>query len=58
MAQLTIYLPAPDSQALEQLALLEFRAPNVQAAVIIGAALERQGLLEQLAERPEKVAQS
>ena len=46
MTHLTIYLPELELQALQQLAILEFRAPKMQAAVIINAELERQGLLE------------
>lgn len=48
MPCITIYLPEADNQALEQLALLEFRAPKMQAAVIICAELERHGLLKPL----------
>lgn len=46
MAQITIYLPEPDNRALEELARLEFRSPKEQAALIICAELERQGLLD------------
>ncbi len=46
MARVTIYLPEPDNRALEELALLEFRSPKEQAALIICAELERQGLLD------------
>lgn len=46
MAQITIYLPEPDNRALEELARLEFRTPKEQAALIICAELERQGLLD------------
>ncbi len=46
MARVTIYLQQSDNQALQELALLEFRSPKEQAALIICAELERQGLLE------------
>ncbi len=45
MARVTIYLQQSDNQALQELALLEFRSPKEQAALIICAELERQGLL-------------
>ncbi len=53
MAQITIYLPEQDNQALEELARLEFRTPKEQAALIICAELERQGLLEPTDETKE-----
>jgi hypothetical protein len=53
MAQITIYLPEPDNRALEELARLEFRTPKEQAALIICAELERQGLLEPTDETQE-----
>ena len=46
MARVTIYLPELDNRALEELALLEFRTPKEQAALIICAELEKQGLLD------------
>jgi hypothetical protein len=46
MARVTIYLPEPDNRALEELALLEFRTPKEQAALMICAELERRGLLD------------
>lgn len=46
MARVTIYLPELDHQALEELAIQQFRTPKEQAAIIICAELERQGLLE------------
>jgi hypothetical protein len=45
MAKVVIYLPDKEMSALHRLALLEYRAPKAQAALIIRKELERLGLV-------------
>jgi len=47
MAKVVIYLPDKEMSALHRLALLEYRAPKAQAALIIRKELERLGLVAQ-----------
>ena len=47
MSKVVICLPDKEMSALHRLALLEYRAPKAQAALIIRKELERLGLVAQ-----------